>query len=247
MVMENRNFQLDTEWSIVHYPYQPNGFGILIIGDERSFVEKDLNFWTQNEARLTLINYFKEKGYTSFYSNLYGKHWGSNKATKLAKQLYYYVIRREILNEKIHIFAEGMGALVALRLLEELKGKIRSIVLVNPIYSLRSQMEHEKEHKFFYKKMTREIASAYEINLKQVETMIEGMEEIDSLPTSAPLKIIHLLNGSRAYKQSALTNLLMAKIDQDGAIISVSYLLPEKMTQLKQYTCDFYKSFETEL
>ncbi|NMD70803.1 hydrolase [Bacillus sp. DNRA2] len=245
--MENRNFQLDTEWSIVHYPYQPNGFGILIIGDERSFVEKDLNFWTQNEGRLTLINHFKEKGYTAFYSNLYGKHWGSNKATKLAKQLYYYVIRREILNEKIHIFAEGMGALVALRLLEELKGKIRSIVLVNPIYSLKSQLEHEKEHKFFYKKLTREIAAAYEIDPKQVEAMIEGMEEIDSLSTSAPMKIIHLLNGSRAYKQSALTNLLMAKLNQDGAVISVSYLLPEKMTQLKQYTCDFYKSFETEL
>nr|WP_147533363.1 hydrolase [Bacillus marasmi] len=245
--MENRNFQLDTEWNIVHYPYKPNGFGILIIGDERSFVEKDMNFWTQNEGRLGLINYFKEKGYTAFYSNLYGRNWGSDKATKLAKQLYYYVIKREILNDKIHIFAEGMGALVALKLISELKGKIRSIVFVNPIYSLKSQLNHEKEHKFFYKKLIREIAAAYEIEQKDVENMVDEMEEKDVLPDQLPMKIIHILNGSRAYKQSAMTNLLLAKINQDGSIVSVSYLLPEKFTQLKRYTCDFYQNFEKEL
>lgn len=245
--MENRTFQLDTEWSIVHYPYQPNGFGILIIGDERSFVEKDMNFWTQNEGRLGLINSLKEKGYTAFYSNLYGRHWGSDKATKLAKQLYYYVIRREILNDKIHIFAEGMGALVALKLISELKGKIRSIVLVNPIYSLKSQLHHEKEHKFFYKKLIKEIAAAYEIDMKEVEAMVEEMEEPEMLPNHLPMKVIHILNGSRAYKQSAMTSLLLAKINTDGSIASVSYLLPEKITQLKRYTCDFYQKFEKEL
>ncbi len=39
--MENRNFQLDTEWNIIHYPERPTGFGILIIGDERHYVDEN--------------------------------------------------------------------------------------------------------------------------------------------------------------------------------------------------------------
>ena len=59
-----------------------------------------------------------KEGYTVFYSNLYGKNWGSEKAVKLAKRLYEHIIRSEIMNDKIHIIAEGMGALVALKLLQ---------------------------------------------------------------------------------------------------------------------------------
>ena len=49
--MESRNFQLDAEWNIVHYPEQPLGFGILIIGDERHFVDQNTSFWLQNEGK----------------------------------------------------------------------------------------------------------------------------------------------------------------------------------------------------
>ena len=127
--MENRNFQLDNEWSIIHYPEKPTGFGILILGDERHFVDAKNSFWLQNEGKLSIINKFKESGYTIFSSNLYGRNWGSDKALDLAARLYQYVIRTEILNSKIHIFAEGMGALTAIQLMNKMSGQIRSVVL----------------------------------------------------------------------------------------------------------------------
>ncbi|HJV15917.1 MAG TPA: hydrolase, partial [Bacillales bacterium] len=120
--MENRNFQLGNEWNIIYYPEKPTGFGILIIGDERHFVDESKSFWQQNEGKLSIIKVLKESGYTIFSSNLYGKNWGSEKAIELAERLYQHVIRNEIINGKIHIIAEGMGALVAIKLMEKLKG-----------------------------------------------------------------------------------------------------------------------------
>lgn len=242
--MENRTFQLDTEWNFVHFPYKPTGFGILIIGDERNFVEKDSSFWTQNEGRLTIINHFKQTGYTAFYSNLYGRNWGSEKAVKLAKQLYFYITRHEILNEKIHIVAEGMGALIALKLVKEMNENIRSIVLLNPIYSLKNQLEHEKEHKFFYKKLLKEIAAAYSINVKEVEDLFLDGEWEPELPTNIPLKIIHILNGPRSYKQSRISSQLTINPENEGIPISVCYVLPEKRTQLHKYIIKFFNECE---
>ena len=58
--MENRNFQLDTEWNMIHYPHRPNGFGILIIGDERNFVTDTNSFWNQNEGKRNLIESLRD-------------------------------------------------------------------------------------------------------------------------------------------------------------------------------------------
>lgn len=241
--MEHRNFQLDTEWNVVHYPDQPTGFGILIIGDERNFVEKDSNSWTQNDGKQRFISQLKGEGYTIFYSNLYGKNWGSERAVKLAKQLYDYMIRTEILNEKIHLYAEGMGALVAIKLMEEMKNKIRSAVLVNPVLSIKHQLDHEKEHKFFYKKLLKEIAQAYGIPPKQAEEILSNREE-PSLPSGIPIKIIHILANKRAYAQSSLFNDLLVQWENDEKSVSICYLLPEKKVELTNHAIRFIKSNE---
>ena len=111
----------------------------------------------------------QKAGYTIFYSNLYGKNWGSEKAVKLAKRLYEYMIRTEIMNEKIHVVAEGMGALAALKLLEEMNSSIRSIVLIESQYYLyKYHLELEKDHKFFYKKLLKELAYSFEQDEKQI-------------------------------------------------------------------------------
>ena len=60
--MESRNFQLDTEWNIIHYPEKPQGFGILIIGDERHFVDGNTSFWMQNEGKQYAIKIFTKSG-----------------------------------------------------------------------------------------------------------------------------------------------------------------------------------------
>lgn len=243
--MENRNFKLDTEWNMIHYPEKPTGFGILIIGDERNFVDERTSFWSQNEGKLALVNSLKESGYTVFYSNLYGKNWGSQKAVQLAKSLYEFIIRTEIINHKIHLLAEGMGALVALKLLEEMRGNIRSVVLLNPVISLKHHLEQEKEHKFFYKKLIKELSSSYEAESNQiVEIICRPENEWPHLSTDVPMKIIHVLSGNRAYKQSNLLKKLSIRWEDEQSPITITYLVPEKKIQLGYYVINFFKSNE---
>ena len=197
--MEIRNFQLDTEWNIIHYPEQPQGFGILIIGDERHFVDESTSFWLQNEGKKSQLEKLQKSGYMIFYSNLFGKNWGCKKAVMLAKQLYEHVIRAEIMNEKIHVIAEGMGALVALKLFNEMGTSIRSIIFINPILSLKDHLALEKDHKFFYKKLVNELAFSYECGGKQI---FEKLKTVDS-PTLSNLSRSHK-NYSCIGRQSRL-------------------------------------------
>ena len=76
----------------------------------------------------------------------------------LAMKLYLNFMKSEICNDKIHILAEGTGALIAFQLVRELGSHIRSVVFINPCLSLKLTLEKEKENKFFYKKMLREVA-----------------------------------------------------------------------------------------
>jgi hypothetical protein len=237
--MENRNFQMDTQWNIIHYPGKPTGFGILIIGDERHFVDESKCFWTQNEGKLAIINELKEKGYTIFSSNLYGRNWGSESAVELAQRLYQHVIRSEILNHKIHVLAEGMGALVALRLMEKMKGCIRSVILLNPILSLKHHLEQEKEHKFFYKKLMRELSAAHKIDQTLIESTIFNMEDSINLEFDCPVKIIQVLSGGKAYTQSKRYQQIINTPE-----INPTYILPEKKPQLGQIFIKFFNSHE---
>lgn len=242
--MENRNFQLDTEWNIIQYPVKPTGFGVLIIGDERHFVDGNKSFWMQNEGKLAIVNKLRDEGYTIFSSNLYGRNWGSEKAVEMAKRLYKHVIRSEILNEKIHVLAEGMGALVALRLLQEMRGNLRSVVLINPVLSLKHHLEQEKEHKFFYKKLMGEVAAAYQEDSKVLEERFMNDEGISTLDYGIPMTIIHILAGGRAFNQSKLSKQLIANKKEKNGQISAYYMVPEKKQQLGSQLVKFYKNHE---
>lgn len=241
--MENRNFKLDTEWNIIHYPERPAGFGILILGDERHFVDDRNSFWLQNEGRLPIINKFKESGYTIFSSNLYGRNWGSDKAADLAEKLYQYVMRTEILNKKIHILAEGMGALTAIKLMKKMTVQLRSVVFLNPILSLKHHLEQEKEHKFFLKKLSKELESAYQCSFKQLEVQISEWDEDIPLDTGIPIKMIHVLTGGRAYNQTRF-NLSLIKPGVENKTIESNIILPEKKPQLGAMIVKFFSNHE---
>jgi hypothetical protein len=237
--MENRNFQMDTQWNIIHYPGKPTGFGILIIGDERHFVDESKCFWTQNEGKLAIINQLKESGYTIFSSNLYGRNWGSDQAVDLAQRLYQQVIRSEILNNKVHLIAEGMGALVAVKLMEKMNGQLRSVVLLNPILSLKKHIELEKEHKFFYKKLVREVTAAHKIDPLLLVKELESMDDEVKLQFGVPIKIIHVMSSGKSYNQSKQLQQLLANTD-----ISPTYIVPEKKQQLGNMMKKFFNQFE---
>jgi hypothetical protein len=238
--MENRTFQMDTQWNIVYYPEKPTGFGVLIIGDERHFVDESKCFWTQNEGKAAMINQLKEKGYTIFSSNLYGRNWGSDQAVELAVRLYQYIIRSEILNHKIHILAEGMGALTAIKLMEKMKENIRSVILLNPILSLKHHMELEREHKFFYKKLIRELTSAYKMDQKLLETTISDMDDNINLDFGIPIKIIHVLTGGKSYNQSKQYQKII-----DSSKFNPTFILPEKKPQIGKICINFYTQHES--
>ncbi|KAB2330877.1 hydrolase [Bacillus mesophilum] len=243
--MKHRNFKMDTEWSMIHYPDKPSGFGILIIGDERHFVDENSSFWTQNEGKAALIHKLEEAGYTIFYSNLFGRNWGSDDAVQMAKTLYGYVTRTEILNDKVHIIAEGMGALAALKLMDVMGDKIRSAVFINPILSVKNHLNQEKEHKFFYKKLLKELAASYKTESSKVIEMVNTYDEqylIENI--KSPVKIIHVLSGGKAYKQSNMLKQLSVKWKDEEAPISVYYIVPEKMQRMGTQIIGFFKKYE---
>ena len=100
-------FCVGDQWNIVHLPRKPNGFAVLILGDVNHYVSKSNSFWLQHPERTRFVEILVQNGYTVFSSNLYGRNWGSWKASDLAEKVYHSVLRREILNKKIHIIAEG--------------------------------------------------------------------------------------------------------------------------------------------
>lgn len=242
--MESRNFKLDTEWNMIHYPEKPNGFGILVVGDERHFVNNKGSFWTQNEGKRSLLNIWKNEGYTVFYSNLYGRHWGSGKAVDLAMRLCCHIVRNEILNGSFHVVAEGMGALVALKLLAQSEIKIRSLVLINPVFSLSTHLEQEKENKFFYKKLVSELEKAYEMEIHQLMEMLLSEDHGPRLKHDVPVKIIHVLTGNKAYKQSKILKDLSDAWEKERIPVTISYVLPEKKLQASSQTVPFFTRHE---
>jgi hypothetical protein len=245
--MESRNFKLDTEWNMIHYSEKPNGFGILIIGDDRHFVDEQKSFWVQNEGKHFLLDQLRHAGYTCFYSNLYGKHWGNKKSTRMAERLYHHITRTEILNNKIHIIAEGMGALVALELLRTLKDEIRSIVFLNPILSLKTQLELEKEHKFFYKKLLREIAAAYQMDLGGMEAWVSALEYKNAETPTIPIKVIQILSGRRSYQLFEDVKKTVGKWEIHNKSIHCTFLLPEKKQHLGGIISSFFQQYEKDL
>jgi pimeloyl-ACP methyl ester carboxylesterase len=165
----------------------------------------------------------------------------------MAERLYHHIMRSEILNSKIHIIAEGMGALIALDLVKSLKDAIRSIVFINPVLSLKSQLELEKEHKFFYKKLLREISVAYNLEITNIEeTILSFGNPVDEVP-HIPLKVIHVLSGKRSYQQFEISKKFVAKWEEYNKTIHSTYLLPEKKQQIGKIITTFFHQFEKEL
>ncbi|MGG3918501.1 hypothetical protein ABEV38_06545 [Parageobacillus thermoglucosidasius] len=239
MTVQRRFFQLDDQWCIIHLPERPNGFALLIIGDTNHFVNDRTSFWIEHKGRHQFLCDLLEYGYTIFYSHLYGRHWGSPKAVRLAKQLIYYVLKSEILNKRIYILAEGMGALVALQLLETMPKQIRAIVMLSPCLDLRAQLEHKKENEFFYKRMKKEIALAYGIDEANIEKAIPSLFIV---PRQVPIKIWELSGITRcssSHHCQKYEQWLGAADDN----VHITYYLPEKRYQFSKAIHQFYQQY----
>ncbi|WP_050614306.1 hypothetical protein [Bacillus testis] len=237
-----RSFEYDDQWNIIYYPKKPSGFSIFIIGDHHHYVDHQDSFWLQHPGRAQILDQFLDSGYTCFSSNLYGEHWGDDQAVHLAKTIYHMIMKTEILNTNIHLFAEGKGALVALKLMEELPGHIRSAVFLTPCLSASQCLENEKHKKVYFQPFIKSMQNT----LKSDESVIQATlnkEKEPSLCVGLPLKIIHVLDHDQNEKMEWYKKIQ----SHNRETIAISYLLPEKRYKIAGEAIRFYKEFENVL
>ena len=244
MSITERFFYLDKEPCVIYLPEKPNGFGILLLGDYNYFIENGTSLWMQHAGRAHFLNGLIAKGYTVFSSNLYGRHWGNDQAVRLAKRLYHVVMKKETLNEKVHVIADGMGALVALELMNRYPECLRSVVMFNPCLDLPAHVEFEKEHKFFYKRLVKELLLAYGVKEKELEVAI-AKKSFVYLPSYMPVTIFVSTQEKKERKQ--LLRGYEKKRMNERCETSISFHFQDVKYKMVQQACRFFKKYEEDL
>ncbi len=247
MSITERFFLISNEWNVIHLPPKPNGFAIFIIGDVNHYVNKNTSSWHQRPDQNLFITNLKNAGYTIIYSNLFGRHWGSDEACLLLQRIYDEVMKKEILNKKAHLIADGMGALVAAKLVPNIESAFRSVVMINPCLNLRDYFDREKSNKLFYKRFLKELKQAYSLEGTKLEKVITTMDGTNYKVISVPTKIFHCMQATpyslqthvRPYEQ--MCNSVRKNVE-------VSIHLPSKrMNELVLPTIQFLKMHELPL
>jgi hypothetical protein len=242
----DRFFQIEKEWCVLHIPEQPNGFAIIIVGDKNHYVTESTSAWLQSRERNAFIERLRQEGYTICYSNLFGSNWGSPKAVDLLKRLYHIVVREEIVNKKIHVLAEGMGGLAALKLQAEMKNCIRSLAMLSPCIDLKIQAEKEKEKRLFYKRFIKELAGAYYVEEREVEEKVIKGFDLEAHKIITPIKIWHATDRV-AYSVSTHSRRLEQIQENSSFPLSLSLHLYEKRFHLGKSIVRFFENYEKEL
>lgn len=241
--MEFRRFVLNDEPCIIHYPEKPNGFGILVIGNRHEFVPRSgEHYWQRNETRRKILTQLLADGYTVYFSNLLGQHMGNEEAVERAGDLYEYVKRTEILNDKIHIIAEELGAKIAIGFLKRHEDNVRSILFVNPVFSLQWMAELLEEQPFLYRRFLQDIAKAYQFEEEDSEILIHT-EQVEQIGKSHPFKIIHILIHGM-YDEKWVK---MYKKYLPGALAKLHVVLQEKNQDIVKIARELFKETEKNL
>ncbi|ALC80718.1 MULTISPECIES: hypothetical protein [Bacillus] len=243
MTIFERFFQFESEWNAIHIPYRPNGFGVLVLGDRNHFVKPETSFWLEHDGKYRTIQLLLSEGYTIFYSNLFNPHWGAKKASDYTRHFIHYVLKHEILNEKIHIIAEGTGALVAANLLNESEEQIRSVAMLTPCLDLQSYYENEKENKFFYKQLVKQLEKSYGIPEKEMENF--RFQTIIPYHNKVPVHIWQRMNG--AYPYDAHAKIFEEKQMNGKNQVKVTYYLADHPNRIRSSILKFFKRHEKEL
>ncbi|WP_026690279.1 hypothetical protein [Alteribacter aurantiacus] len=229
MAVTERYFSLEGEQAVVHLPEKPNGFLVLLLGDANHYVEKNTSFWHQNHDRKRFIDALKQEGYTIVYSNQYGKHWGNDEAYRLTMRTIKHALKTEILNGKIHVFAEGMGALIALRLLVDQPQLLRSVVLYNPCLDLKAYSRHEKSNLFFYKRFIKEMKHAYGEDEQVIEEAIAYPSSLwEKTCSETMIRIFHSIFQSTFPLEQHSRPFEESRKDR-GAPVELTVFLPGKL------------------
>ncbi|MBU9721806.1 MULTISPECIES: hypothetical protein [Bacillaceae] len=245
MTIKKRLITIENEECLLHLPEKPNGYAILILGDRSHYIHGEDSYWTQHPTRKELLEGFVDKGYTVFYSHQSGAHWGKADIAKVTVRLINYALKTEILNQHIHIIAEGMGALIALRLLADKNIKIRSSVFINPCISITNQLEEEEINRFFYKKMVKELIEAYNVGEEELELISNDMDKVrEAINPDVPIRILQAVYQAPYSMEKQTRVFIKERKDKQKEIDTTFYLPGKTINQFIQPICFFFVKYE---
>jgi hypothetical protein len=239
MCILKRRFMIDNEHCVTYIPEKPNGFGLMIIGDNSNYVTSESWFWEDSIGRFSILSKLLDEGYTVFSVNLTGNYWGNNSVFNLIMKLYDHVIKREIINQSIHLLTEGKGALIINKILNEIK-KFRTISCIDPLFSLKDSIILEENQRVYYKTSLKEISEAY--NLKENEVFSYLLKNEVISPIDYPVRIYTSakLTLYQKYKNALITNFCDKYIKD----YSIKYYMDDtKYSQIMNIT-SFLKKYE---
>lgn len=248
MSVDETFFKIENQWNLLFFPRQPNGFAVFIIGDHSKSVEESSSIWHQHPERFLFIQALIKEGYTIFTSQLFGRHWGSKRAVDYSEQLYHLVYKRALLNKKIHLIAEGSGALVSQSLIKRRPELIRSVLYINPCLDLLAFAKQEEHNKLYYKRFIREFAQAHSMEEDAAALSLSiDQNEFNRTNQYPPIHIIHdVLHKRFPFDQHSRPFTLVAQDKEMQVTLSLhgggktfsSYIDP---------ACRFFKKHETNL
>ncbi|WP_070119775.1 hypothetical protein [Bacillus marinisedimentorum] len=231
MGSEIHYFQMENQYNAVHFPERPNGFAVLVIGDANHYVEKGASLWTQHFARRYWIEEFVKEGYIVFYSNLFGPNWGSPKSVEYLHSLWQLLLRKYILNNRLHVAADGMGALSALKLMKKYPRMVRSAVFIDPCLDLKHHFHKEKSNRLFFHRMLHDLSAAYEVKSEHVEENVIAAYRMEDYVTNHPVRIWHATD-LHIYDITGNSRQFEKLREESGNPIKLTLYVQEK-----KYTC----------
>ena len=243
-----RFIRIEEQWNVIYLPERPNGFAAFLLGDNALVVEEDTSDWEQHPEKHLFLQNLLNRGYTVVASSFYNRHWGSYRAYQLLKQLYHLVLKQEILNKKIHLFAEGTGALLALRWLNEYADQTRSCYFVNPCFSLYEFYQQEQENKLYFKRFLKELEASYHKDKKEMDaTWIQSITPEMKTKEIPPLSI-HCHMQENRFPISKHSRPFQKKLaDQEVFVNLRIHGNDNSFYKAAQSVFPFYKKYEKQL
>ncbi len=151
-------------------------------------------------------------------------------------------MKHEILNPNIHLIAEGMGSLVALQLMEDMEKNIRSALFINPCIDLQHHFNHERQNRLFFKRLKREIISAYNSE-EDIDSFIDKLPQTEQLTAKTPVQIWHAARGV-AFNFKEHSRPYEKRRQEIDAPISLSIHVPEATFNPARAFQEYFKNHE---
>ncbi|TSB46142.1 hypothetical protein [Alkalicoccobacillus porphyridii] len=194
----SRYYKLNNRWNVKYIPDKPNGFAVFLISGQNDSVEEETSIWEHHPEKRVFLESLLKRGYTVLTSELIPNHWGNDAACMHSEQIIHLLQKSEIVNKQIHLFAEGTGAIAALKLLRRDEIQFRSMIFFNPCIYIEAYYELEKQNRLYYKKMKHELATAYGMKPERIHSQwARQIVEPSFQKIWPPLLLIHRMDEKR--------------------------------------------------